>query len=631
MSEQSLSPYRKPMKLATLLGLAASLSCVLSATVATAQQAQYSHGEPTALEQQMLELINRARINPTQEGIILDTVNTWYSNDARARKPSFFTNLRGEFASYPAVAPLAFHSKLIQAARAHSQDMVTRNFFAHVNLSGQDPTARAAAAGYDAGVGENIDGGGASTADDISMSHFGFMVDYDNVDASHPLGHRLNVLTSSYTEIGVGVAGARYGGKITQDFGGPTRNYILGVAYSDANSNGSYDATEGLAGITVRPDSGNWYAVTSNSGGFAIPIDPVQTVSDTVNVPFAVQTTPWASVLPYDTAYRQQQLAAAPNITVNLTWTGGSLGTPRTTSVTIKQPVLRNYKIKGTDGWSYSMSMVTSQNAKADLTPAAASLTPPTPAKISRDFNGDGKADLLFQNTAGQIAAWHMSGNSSVASSTLLYGSSLGDWKVKGIADLNGDGKADLLFQNTTGQIVAWYMNGNGGFVGSAMLSGNSLGDWKIMAVADLNGDGNADLIFQSTTGQIVVWYVNASGAFSGSAMVYGNSLGDWKIAGVADLNGDGNADLVFQNTSGQIAVWYMNGYGVISRSATLYANSLGEWKIAAIADLNGDGNADLIFQNTSGQIAAWYMNGSGAISATATLYGSGLGDWRLR
>jgi hypothetical protein len=93
---------------------------IVSSGVATAQQTAYSHGDPSALEQQMMELINRARMNPTQEGIILDSLNTPYSLDARTRKPSFFTNLRGEFASYPAVPPLAFNPKLIQAARAHS-------------------------------------------------------------------------------------------------------------------------------------------------------------------------------------------------------------------------------------------------------------------------------------------------------------------------------------------------------------------------------------------------------------------------------------------------------------------------------------------------------------------------------
>ncbi len=622
-------PSRPLKNFPALVTLVTCLAGSFLAPAAHAQQTQFSHGEPTALEQEMLEFINRARMNPAAEGSILNGVNTWYSADARARKPSFFANLIGEFASYPAVAPLAFSAKLIQSARTHSQDMVARSFFAHVNPSGQDPTARGAAAGYDVGVGENIDGGGASTGDDILMSHFSFMVDYDNIDTTNPIGHRQNVLNSAYAEVGIGVYGARYGGKLTQDFGAPARSYILGVAYVDTNANGAYDAGEGLGGIYVKPDVGNWYAVTSTSGGFAIPVDPVQQVTDTVNVPFAVQGNTWAAIQPYDAAYRQQQIAAAPTMTVNLTWSGGALSTPRTSTVTMKRPVQRTYRIMGTDGWYYSMSMVTAQNTKADLT-AAIPVVIPKPG-TAKDFNGDGKADLIFQNSSGQIAAWYMNGSGSIASSAMLYSGGLGDWKVVATADLNGDGNADLIFQNTAGQIVVWYMSGAGTRSGFAVIYSGALGDWRVKGAADMNGDGNADLIFQNGSGQIAVWYLNGSGVTTRSAMLYSGGLGDWILAGVADMNSDGNADLVFQNNVGQIAVWYMNGNGYVSGSAVIYGGGMGDWKITGISDMNNDGKPDLIFQNNAGQIAAWYMNGLGGAAGNVMLHSSGLGDWRLR
>ena len=619
------------MPFTALLRCATLLVGSLFATAAVAGQAPYSHGDPTALEQQMLESVNRSRMNPTQEGVILDTMNTWYSVSARSQSPAFFTNLRAEFASYPAVAPLAFHPLLIQEAREHSQDMITNHYFAHSDLAGRDPTVRGAAIGYAGGVGENIDGAGASVGDDIVEAHFDLMVDFNNIDTAHPLGHRLNILNSNYSEIGVGVAGSRVGGMITQEFGAPARSYILGVAYSDANNNGRYDAGEGLAGITVTPDSGNWFAVTSASGGFAIPVDPVQTVSDTVNVPLPIQTATWAAVQPYDAAYRQQQLAAAPAMTVNLTWSGSLLATPITTAVTMKRPVLRNYKITGTDGWYYTMSMVTTQNAKADFTPATASLIPPKPSAPLRDFNGDGKADLLFQNNTGQIVTWHMNGSGSTSSSAYIYNGPLGEWKVVCVADMNNDGVADLIFQNNIGQTVIWYMNANGSTASSAYIYNGSLGDWRVRCAADINGDGSADLIFQNNIGQIAVWYMNGRGSNTGTAFLYSGALGDWKVACAVDINGDGNADLIFQNNAGQIVVWYMNGSGSVSSYAYLYNGSLGDWRIKGTADLNSDGNADLIFQNNIGQIAVWYMNGRSAKTGAAFLYTGGLGDWRLR
>ena len=603
----------------------------LIATSAFAAQAPYSHGDPTALEQQMLELVNRSRLNPAQEGIILDAVNTWYSVAARAQSPAFFTNLRAEFASYPTVAPLAFHPQLIQSARAHSQDMITNRYFAHVNRAGQDPSARAAAAGYSIGVGENIAGSGASNGDEIFQSHFDLLVDYNNIDLAHPYGHRYNVLDSAYSEIGIGVAGPRVGGMITQDFGAPARSYLLGVAYQDGNANGRYDEGEGMAGVTVTPDSGNWLAVTSASGGYAIPVDSVETVTDTVNVPFAVQTTPWASILPYDTAYRQQKVASAPAMTVNLTWSGPSLASPITTAVIMKRPVLRNYKLLGTDGWYYNLSMVTSQNAKADLTPSTASITPPLPSAPLRDLNGDGKADLLLQNGIGQIVVWHMDGSGARSSSAYITAAALGDWKVACMADMNNDGIPDLILQNNYGQIAAWHLNASGNIASGAMLYTGGMGDWRVKCATDMNADGNVDILFQNNAGQIVAWYMNGAGARTSFAYLYSGGLGDWKLNCAVDVNGDGNPDLVFQNTIGQLVAWYMNASGTRAGYTFLNTTGLGDWKLNCAADINGDGNADLVFQNTYGQMAVWYMNGHSARTGSAYLYTGGLGDWKVR
>ncbi|MBL9187459.1 MAG: hypothetical protein JNK23_08290 [Opitutaceae bacterium] len=55
-------------------------------------------------------------------------------------------------------------------------------------------------------------------------------------------------------------------------FGATETVFITGVAYRDRNSNGFYDIGEGTAGITIAPDKGDWFAVTSTSGGFAIPV-----------------------------------------------------------------------------------------------------------------------------------------------------------------------------------------------------------------------------------------------------------------------------------------------------------------------------------------------------------------------
>ena len=119
------------------------------------------------------------------------------------------------------LAPLVENQLLDVAAERHSDDMVTRRFFEHVNPDGTTPQARIDATGYVAtrGTGENIawgDGGLASPAAIVD----GWM---------HSPGHRENILRPQYREIGIGV---RLGGRpkpsqgelkaatYTTDFGG---------------------------------------------------------------------------------------------------------------------------------------------------------------------------------------------------------------------------------------------------------------------------------------------------------------------------------------------------------------------------------------------------------------------------
>ncbi|MFN8358700.1 MAG: fibronectin type III domain-containing protein [Candidatus Kapaibacterium sp.] len=242
----------------------------------------YSHGDPTPEEQLILEYINRARSNPKEEGIRIATTKDADLLQAFSYWKVNLTKLKNDFASYPVQPPLAFNSKIITAARLHSDWMVETGIQDHTGRNGSSPFDRMNAAGYTgwSSAGENI----FKDASSPWYGHAGFLVDWGPTNEIE-LGHRRNCLNfdgSVFKEIGIGIT--KHSGKmaITEDFGARDTSFICGVVYKDNNNNGFYDIGEGLSGVTITPSKGNFYAVTSTSGGYAISIAPGTTGSITI-------------------------------------------------------------------------------------------------------------------------------------------------------------------------------------------------------------------------------------------------------------------------------------------------------------------------------------------------------------
>ncbi len=247
--------------------------------------ALYSIGQPTDEEQLYLEYINRARANPPAEGSWLaaltdpDVVNAYayFSVNTTALVQQFSTNL-------PA-PPLSMSSNLVASARRHSQDMFMHVFQGHTGTDGSTLGTRLADAGYSLSTaGENV----YSYALSVLHGHAGFNVDwgYGANGMQVPPGHRLNILSSGFREVGIGVvlgSNSKTNGStvtsvgpqlVTQDFGSRfgLTPFITGVAYFDFDHNGFYDPGEGLGGVRVDVGGASRYAMTANSGGFSVPV-----------------------------------------------------------------------------------------------------------------------------------------------------------------------------------------------------------------------------------------------------------------------------------------------------------------------------------------------------------------------
>ncbi len=101
------------------------------------------------------------------------------------------------------------------------------------------------------------------------------------------------------------------------------------------------------------------------------------------------------------------------------------------------------------------------------------------------DMNSDGRSDILWQNQkTGAVVRWTMKDRQ-----VLQYGSAFAtvsdlNWKIVGAADMNGDGHADIVWQNAaTGQLTRWLMNDQAIIQNGPTFNQVSDLNWKVVAV----------------------------------------------------------------------------------------------------------------------------------------------------
>jgi len=249
--------------------------------------------------------------------------------------------------------------------------MLQNSIFSHTGISGTDATQRAADLGFAFEVSENI----ARQATSEPPNYRRMLRGNHNALFRSP-GHRVNLMNPDLTLAGIGVRPGLWKSlnaqMITQAFseGGDSPDsgpFIVGVAYRDLNLNGAYDPGEGSAGVEVRPDSGSYYAVTSTSGGYAIPMVCVTTNTEDVPLAFAVAGKTFDDLRPIDEQFRASRIAASPTNEVRLRWTGGPLTGPIETPISVQQPVRVDYRLMGSDGMFFARSMATAPSVRADL------------------------------------------------------------------------------------------------------------------------------------------------------------------------------------------------------------------------------------------------------------------------
>jgi len=221
----------------------------------------------------------------------------------------------------------------------------------------------------------------------------------------------------------------------------------------------------------------------------------------------------------------------------------------------------------------------------------------------SGDFNGDGKSDILWRDSGGTVAIWLMNGAAVGSYGTVATVPT--DWSISGVGDFNGDSKADILWRHSSGGVRVWLMDGYS--IAANNEVANIWTGWSIVGTGDFNGDRKADVLWRSSAGEVAVWLMDGSSI--GSWSNPGNVPSTAAVAGVADFNGDGKGDILWRDSLGNVSLWSMDGLNIIQSS--LIANIWTGWAITGVGDFDGDANADVLWRDASGHEVVWSMNGS--------------------
>ncbi|MFE9020348.1 FG-GAP-like repeat-containing protein [Streptomyces sp. NPDC007808] len=138
------------------------------------------------------------------------------------------------------------------------------------------------------------------------------------------------------------------------------------------------------------------------------------------------------------------------------------------------------------------------------------------------DLSGDGRPDLIARNSStGAVYLYKGTSDGKLSARVKLYDNWKGYRKIIGVGDITGDGRADLLAQDTANTLWRYDGKGDGTFAARVKVFGDWGGSYNVVVgIGDITDDGRPDLVSRDTSGNVWRNSGDGKGSFGSRAQI---------------------------------------------------------------------------------------------------------------